>query len=354
VKFRGTARCFGAASLLSVLLARPAWCNELAPLVSVYVAGSPEAISATQGAVQELCLRSSVAVTVRDAAGADEALLATSHEHGLAQAYVDLRPGTPPRVVIVDAETHQELARRVLPESSSLEMSIETVAHIVCSAVESSLATRVQRSSEPGQERRRRARGGSGIESQLTAFASGENFGAGFRGGVGGALALSAGRGPLRAGALLLVAGYPATQLNAADGVASFSSLGARLLPMLEWHASRTAVAFAAAGVGADRFGVVAQSAPPGAVAQTPPATIDSVASGMLGMRLQFSPRIGAQLALEADIDLSRHRYVIDSGQGRQVFFEPARVRPVGLLGLCVSFGGPAEEPDAAPIEPVQ
>jgi hypothetical protein len=300
-------------------------------------------------------LRSSVAVTVRDAAGADEALLATSHEHGLAQAYVDLRPGAPPRVVIVDAETHQDLERRVLPEGSSLEMSIETASHIVCSAVESSLAMRVQRSSELAErEHRRRAAGGSGLESQVTAFASGENFGAGFRGGAGGALALSAGRGPLRAGALLLVAGYPATQLNAADGVASFSSLGARLLPMLEWRASRAAVAFAAAGLGADRFGLVPESAPPGAVAQTTPATIDAVASGMLGMRLQFSRRVGAQLALEADVDLSRHRYVIDSGQGRQVFFEPARLRPVGLLGLCVSFGGTAEEPDAAPIEPVQ
>ncbi len=112
------------------------------PIVRVYVAGPPEAVTGSRDAVQDLCARSNVAVVVRDAAGADEALLAAKPAPGLAEAYIDLRPGTPPRVVVVDGETRQDLERRSLREGSSLEVSIETVARVVCSAVESSLAAR--------------------------------------------------------------------------------------------------------------------------------------------------------------------------------------------------------------------
>ncbi|HEY3255587.1 MAG TPA: hypothetical protein VGJ91_16630, partial [Polyangiaceae bacterium] len=112
------------------------------PIVRVYVAGSAEAVSGSREAIEDLCSRSNVAVVVRDAAGADEALLATEHAPGLAEAYVDLRPGTPPRVVVVDGESRQDLERRTLPEGASLEISIETMAHVVCAAVESSLAAR--------------------------------------------------------------------------------------------------------------------------------------------------------------------------------------------------------------------
>ncbi|MEO6598974.1 MAG: hypothetical protein ABIQ16_03815, partial [Polyangiaceae bacterium] len=116
----------GACSLLAVsvlAVAATAPAAGTPPIVRVYVAGPEQAVSGARDAIQDLCSRSNVAVVVRDAAGADEALLATSHAPGLAEAYVDLRPGTAPRVVVVDGESRKDLERRTLPEGASLEIS---------------------------------------------------------------------------------------------------------------------------------------------------------------------------------------------------------------------------------------
>lgn len=310
-------------------------------IVRVYVAGAPEAVSGSRDAVQELCARSNVAVIVHDAAGADEALLATSSARSLAEAYVDLRPGMPTRVVVVDGESHRDLERRTLPDKSSLEMSIETVAHVLCAAVESSLAAR------GAPQPRDRVRPASNAElganrplwePRVTVFAATEDFGAGFRGGVGGSLALSAGRGRVRPGAILSLSGFPAMEVEAAGGLANLGSLSLRLLPALEWHATGGVIAFAAVGGGVDRFAFDAESAPAGTTAQAPGAALDGILSGMLGLRLQFGRGVGALFALDADVDLMRHVYVIETSQGRPSFFEPARLRPVALVGLSISL----------------
>lgn len=320
------------------------------PIVRVYVAGPDEAVSGSRDAIQDLCSRSNVAVVVRDAAGADEALLATSPAPGLAEAYVDLRAGTAPRVVVVDGETHKDLERRVLPEGVSLEISIETVAQVVCSAVESSLATRA---ATPPQSPAPTARAETvratsdkapplrgQWSSQLDLFASAANFGAGVRGGAGAALGLSRGKGPLRLGALLSVSGYPASDVESAGGLASLGLFGARLLPTLEWQASRVATAFVGLGAGADWLRITAEQPPPGAVGRRAGNTVDPMLSGMLGLRLRLGGEVAALLAFAADADLARHRYVIQAPQGSQAFFEPARLRPTALAGLSVSLDG--------------
>lgn len=318
------------------------------PIVRVYVAGTAEAVSGSRDAIQDLCARSNVAVVVRDAAGADEALLAQSPAPGLAEAYVDLRPGTAPRVVVVDGETRKDLERRTLPDDASLEISIETAAHVVCAAVESSLATRavppveVPQKPEPHPETTapRPLPLASHGAAQLSVFASAANFGAGFRAGAGAAFGLSQGRGPLYWGALVSLGGYPASDVDEAGGVASFGLFGARLLPTLEWQVSENVSPFLGVGGGADWIQVSARQAPPGAVGQATASSVDAIACALLGVRLHLGSGFGALLALDADADLSRHRYVTQSPQGSQIFFEPARVRPVLLAGLSVALDG--------------
>jgi hypothetical protein len=311
----------------------------------VYVAGSAEALSGSRDAIQDQCARTNVAVVVRDAAGADEALLGQSPAPGLAEAYIDLRPGTAPRVVVIDAETRKDLERRTLPEGSSLEISIETMAHVVCAAVESSLATRavappVTPERAPQSAAPRSLELGSQWDSQLGLFMIAANFGAGFRAGAGASAGLTHGTGTLRWGALMTVAGYPATDVEGAGGVASLATIGARLMPTVEWHANPALSAFLGLGGGADWVRVSARQPPPGAVGQSAGSSVDAVASAMLGARLHLGNGVAVLLALDADADLSRHRYVIQTPQGNQTFFEPARVRPVALAGLTVSLGG--------------
>ncbi|MES1175139.1 MAG: hypothetical protein ABUL62_12515 [Myxococcales bacterium] len=323
------------------------------PIVRVYVAGTDAAVSGSRDAIQDLCSRSNVAVVVRDAAGADEALLATSHAPGLAEAYVDLRAGSAPRVVVVDGETRKDLERRTLPDGSTLEISIETVAQVVCAAVESSLAARaaeappaassVRHEKTPDTEAPKALRPGPERSSQIDLFAAAANFGAGFRVGAGASLAVSRGRGPLRFGALLSFAGYPATNVEGEGGVASFSSLGGRLLPTLEWRANRALTAFVGVGGGVDWTRVSAEQPPPGTVGQGAGSSVDAMASAMLGVRLHLGGGVSALLALDADADLSRHQYVIQTPQGSQSFFEPARVRPIALAGLSLALDGASE-----------
>jgi hypothetical protein len=339
--------CLCAAALLAA--PRLVQAEAMPQIVRVYVAGSPEAVAGSRDAVQELCARSNVAVIVHDAAGADEALLATSSARSLAEAYVDLRPGMPTRVVVVDGESHRDLERRTLPDKSSLEMSIETVAHVVCAAVESSLAARATGSSRtdegarPVASRAERGATRSLWEPRVTVFAATENFGAGFRGGIGGSLALSAGRARIRPGAVVSISGFPAMELEAAGGLASLGTLSLRLLPALEWHATSGVIAFVAAGGGIDRFVFDSESAPAATIAREPGATVDGIAAGMLGLRLQFGRGVGVLFALDADVDLLRHVYVIETSQGRSAFFEPSRLRPVALAGLSISLGGLSE-----------
>jgi len=346
-----------AASVLS--LASAALGAGPPPIVRVYVAGSSEAVSGSRDAIQDLCSRSNVAVVVRDAAGADEALLATSRAPGLAEAYVDLRVGTPPRVVVVDGESRQDLERRTLPEGASLEISIETMAHVVCAAVESSLAARAATPAPAAPLAKKKPvelepesplEGEQRWQARASLFASGANFGAGFRAGVGAGLGVNHGHARWHFGALLSLIGYPAAGVERADGLASFGLLGARVLPMLEWQATEEVTAFAGVGGGGDWIQISGERPPPGASASATASVWEPMASGMLGARLLLGRGISALVAFDADVALARHRYVVQTAEGTESFFQPSRVRPMALAGLSLSLGS-GNEPSGARSE---
>ena len=324
------------------------------PIVRVYVAGSSEAVSGSRDAIQDLCSRSNVAVVVRDAAGADEALLATSHAPGLADAYVDLRVGTPPRVVVVDGESRQDLERRTLPEGVSLEISIETMAHVVCAAVESSLAARaaapppaVALARKPERPETRAAdvlpEPAPRWQTRASLFASGANFGAGLRAGVGAGFGLNRGQATWHLGALLSLIGYPAAGVESASGLASFGLLGVRALPLLEWQASSGVTAFAGIGGGVDWIQISGERPPPGANSSATATVLEPMASGMLGLRLLLGRGVSMLLAFDTDVTLARHQYVVQTREGTESFFQPSRVRPMALAGLSLSLGGESE-----------
>jgi len=327
------------------------------PIVRVYVAGSEEAVTGSRDAIQDRCSRSNVAVVVRDAAGADEALLGSSRAPGLAEAYVDLRVGTPPRVVVVDGDSGQDLERRTLPEGASLEISIETMAQVVCAAVESSLAARatimasVARQKPVAAKPERRLESEARWQARASLFASGANFGAGFRAGLGAGLGVTRGRAPFHWGGFLSVIGYPAVGVQGADGLASFGLFGVRLLPLLEGQASRKVTAFAGVGGGGDWVQVNGVRPPPGAISSNSDTSFEPMASAMIGLRLLLGRGLTAWVALDADVDLERHRYVVRTSEGNESFFQPSRVRPLALAGLSLSLGGGVDEERGAPGE---
>ncbi len=327
-------------------LVRAVLAVEAPPVVRVYVAGPPAAVMASRGAIQDVCSRSAVLVVIEDAAGADEALLATQHAPAIAEAYIDLRPGSVTRVVVVDGETRKDLERRMLPEGSSLEISIETVARVVCSAVESSLAARAAARARPpapnvgsGPAPTRSPPSPSPWGARFSLFGVVQNFGAGFQGGAGGGLSVSHGSGALRAALLVSGAGYAAADVDSGSALASFGVVGARLLPALELRLSSSVTGFAGIGGGGDWTRVSANRPPPGGAARADGATLDAIGSAMLGAQFHFGHGLSALVALDADVDLLRHRYVTASPPGNRVFFEPARLRPMALAGVSVAFG---------------
>jgi hypothetical protein len=322
------------------------------PIVRVFVAGPPEAVAGARDAVQQICAPLNVAVVVHDAAGAEAELLAATRPPGLAQAYVDLRSGTPARIVVVDSQTGEDLVRRTLPASASLEMSVETAAHVVCAAVESSLsaadgqaarrrqeARDTDRAPPPTRSSRAGDRGG-GVESRVGVFGALSNFGFGFHGGVGALFEARAGRSDLRLGGILSLVGYVPGHIDRDGGEASFALIGARLLPVLDWQASHAVSLFAGAGIGGDWVRVAASRPPAGTIARDAGASVEAIASAMCGGTLELAGSVGVLGALGIDADLSRHRYVTEAPEETQSFYQPPRLRPVALVGLSVTFGG--------------
>jgi hypothetical protein len=119
--------------------------------------------------------------------------------------------------------------------------------------------------------------------------------------------------------------------------------LGVRALPTLEWQVANSVIAFVGVGAGVDWLHLSAERPPPGTTAGTSGSSVDPIAAGMLGLRVHLGRGVAALFALDADVNLLRHRYVIRTDEGTQSFFEPARVRPVALAGISLSLGGDDE-----------
>lgn len=104
--------------------------------IRVFVAGPPEAVVRTRATVRELFSRIHLDAIVEPAT--DETALANAPSDVAARAFFDFRSLASPRVVLSPRAGNGDVERRMLPASSSLEVSVEEAAHILYSAVESS------------------------------------------------------------------------------------------------------------------------------------------------------------------------------------------------------------------------
>jgi hypothetical protein len=340
---------------------------EPPPIVRVFVAGSPDAVSGMRDALQDQCARPNLAVMVEDAASADAELLDTAHNPGLADAYVDLRPDNETRIVVVDGQTHEQLEGRTLGRAASLDVSIEIVAQVVCSAIDSTLAARAAaaavataKASTPappplmvapqpqpnfivdGRARRSEGHAPSRRErasvAWVGAYAVGADYGAGLQLGGGGVVGASVGSTAIRFGGALLVDGFPSLGLDRQGAQASLDLYGARLLPTLEWDARPQLNVFAGLGGGVDWLRVSTGNPPAGAAARTDASSVEPMLSSLLGAKLGLGLHVSAWLALGADLDLARHSWVNEASGAPALFYEAPRVRPVVLAGLAVTL----------------
>jgi hypothetical protein len=352
----------GLLAVLVVMAAREA-SAEPPPIVRVFVAGSPEAVSGMRDALQDQCARPNLAVMVEDAASADAELLDTAHSTGLADAYVDLRPDNDTRVVVVDGQTHEQLEGRTLGRASSLDVSIEIVAQVVCSAIDSTLAARAAaaaaakaKESAPAPlpppvapqplpnltvaERARRSdeRAPRAAAAWVGAYAVGADYGAGLQLGGGAVVGVSLGSAPIRFGGSLLLDGFPSVALDRQGAQASLGLYGARSLATLEWDESPQLNVFAGLGGGIDWLRVSAGNPPAGAAAQSDTSSVEPMLSSLIGAKVGLGLHVSAWLALGADLDLSRHSWVNEMSGAPALFYESPRVRPLGLAGLAVTL----------------
>jgi hypothetical protein len=367
------------------------------PVVRVFVSGSPDAVSGTRDALRDRCARPSLEVIVEDAATVtgeqpaantwsaapadaepsaadtpdaakadtatrEAAALGAGRPTDLAVGYVELAPETGARIVVVDGRTQAPLERRALDPEPSLEMSLEAVAQVICTTIDSTLAARAPapatnppppplaappplappRTAEPD---RSTFLGWAGV------FGAGSDYGLGFRGGAGGLFGATLGSRRWRASLLTTATYFPATAVDRQGAAATLGLFGARLMPAAAFRASTDIETVVGLGGGIDWFRMSPGKPPPGGSAESDVGSVDPVLSALLAARLSVSAHFGFWLAAGVDFDLNTHRYVNAASGEPQVFFEPPRVRGSGQAGLAVTFGHDAVQTQRAPAK---
>ncbi len=304
--------------------------------------GSLEAIAAVRGTLRELFSRRSLSVVVRDASDDDETVVSTPSPNAVARAFIDLRSQEVPRIVVVDGRTARELERRTLPSSPSLEMAVEAVTHVLYVAVESSLSARETPPppSRPAPPRPTTNRERGTWQLDASAFGRVGAFGDGrVLEGVGASLDAGPRLGAFRPAILGSFGASLPGALSRNGSEASLVVNAGRVLGVIEWRATGALVAFAGAGGGVDGVHVTTGPVPAGSWKRRSVWKYDPILGGAVGVKVRLSPAVAALLGGGLDVDLSPHRYMIESSHDeRLAFFDLARVRPVAFVGLSFSF----------------
>lgn len=344
--------------------ARPS-AEQTSTLVQVYVAGSAETVARTRVSVQELVARLNLPTVVRDAAGADEALLRRERSAAMVNAYVDLRSLEAPRVIVADGASGEVLERRMLPPASSTETAVEAVAHVLYMTIESVLRTRDEErrkeaprdapaetpAPEPAQTPtadepppappRRSPSSSAAWGASASAFAAVTSLGPSRLLAGAGVGAEAAPRGfTVRPGVLGSFAMYAPGEVGESRATGSVHAMSARLLPFVEWAAAPRLTLHAGGGMGVDVLRFDSERPPPGAVSLGTASSTDLVVTTMAGARIALSRSLGVVAGLGIDVDVTPRRYVVEYGPVRESVFNPSQVRPHALLGLEFSVVG--------------
>jgi hypothetical protein len=324
-------------------------------VVRIQVDGDAAAVARTRAVASELFERLGVASIV---SAEPEPEADTSGRQALARAYFDLRDPTKPGIVVVDAASEREVLRRTLPDSASLEISVEELTHVLYAVIEALLQTERAPESTPAPPPaeppppppkalpppdthepapRRPASGPSvavGAFARLLAFDSSSIL----PGGGLGLAARSRDDGFAYGGSLMaaMQASNEIVFEEARGGVRPFA-----------FRAYGTATGFTASGValsaglggGIDLLRVESESLPVDAHTETS-TVVDAILSSWLGARIPLGGRVSLDAAFTLDLDLTPRRFVVEQGNRRATLFELGRFRPAFVLGGSYSLVG--------------
>jgi hypothetical protein len=323
---------------------------QAVPVVHIEVDGERAAVSRTRMVASELLTRLGVASIVT----ATEDGARKERGAALAVAYFDLRDPLTPRLVVVEGGTGRELVRRSLPESSSLEISVEELSHVLYAVVEAVLQEPPREppapsqplaepapapvASPPPREPAPKKTPRSGADFDAGAFFRVVELGSS-RMVPGGGLSLGVrsahdGAAP---GALLTAAVHGSTQVTHETASADLRLFSLRLYPTLTVPTGSAVSVVSGVGAGLDWFRIeqsrLSAEALPGVS-----SVLDVTLGALLGARIRASSSVTLDAAFSLDLDLTPHRFVADDGMQRSTLFELGRLRPGASLGASYSL----------------
>jgi hypothetical protein len=345
--------------------------------VDIYVTGDVEVVDRTRATAEELFARLGLAVNVGpegQAPAGEEAAGAP-----LAVVHLDLSSPLEPRLVVVEGSSGNELARRVLPPTSSLETSVEEVVHIAYLMVESFLARPTVGSASapvpaPGPppapppvtptpasapQPPQPADADSGLDRDRApeqAVSFGLDAGLGLtvtalgahRILPGAALVLGTRWANDRRSFGILGAGavHTASDLVFADARASVRPIAGRLLLAYEQAMDSGLSVVAGAGGGLDGYRIEGLRSAGPVRTRTGASPLDPMLSGALGIRAGLSGSMFVTAAVALDVDLAPSRFVALTEDGRaQSVLEVPRARPAVWVALCTPLTGSSRSP---------
>ena len=290
----------------------------------------------------------------------------------LVRAYIDLRGGAP-RIVVVDGATQRELARRVLPESESLETAVEAVTHVLYMVVDAfvqsrdadpsvsdtaavnppAAAAKNQNTNAPAAattDATHEESAPDNSEPSLPRYSPplvlGLDAGILFRTMSLGAQGLSPGAGlqlalrtlseEPRWGVALQACLHASVAHSFDETRVALQPISLRLIPNVEIPVSNVVSAVTGVSFGMDTFGVDVQGVPNGGTAFDDRRVYDFTAGAQLGMRLRAAARWSLNIGAGLDLDLTPKSFVVEVNGERRALFDLPKFRP--WLMLAGSF----------------
>lgn len=298
----------------------------------------------------------------------------------LAVVAIDL-DADPVTVTFRDARTGHALGRREVPRSTTPNVTVETVAHIVQVGVEditteeaatgatpSSSAAPPPTNEPPPQPppqqpppaaaileapapapreappKAKKTGGSWGLD--LGAFVDGNyvSSGSGLVVGGGAETSFAFSRGNLRPAIVLSGSYHAAFDESDAFVDQRVKLLALRLIPTLQLVGGNAWSVDAGAGVGIDTwFTSPSSSVVPSNLVHEGRADVDPIVAGLVTVHFSVASGTDLFLAFALPVDIAPHRYLDDVGGTNQTLFEPARVRPSLSFGFeLTAIGKPA------------
>jgi hypothetical protein len=343
--------------------------------VHIDVAGSQTAILATADTALELFARLHIIPTIRavdDVADTDRNRDPAGSGTMRIHAVIDLRSMSAPTVHVTETGSQGVLVRRVLPPSTSFDVTVESAAHIVYAAVDSLLRATETRSAGPASPGGARAVSSTEADPSTVAEGMPRLQGLGLGVDVGIFLAVNAFEGPTpyygaganvelrarkpspRLAVRMSATLYASAHHEVANVDAAIKAVSFRLVPTIEWLRTSTLAGVLGIGPGLDWFRV-SPTPPPLTVGQVRQSSsnLDPIVAAVVGARIRLGRALTLTLDLGLDLDCAPRRYVAAGGDNSVDLFAPSRFRPTFTAGLSFPVAGVtrSEEATRAGIE---